>query len=157
MTTRRLTPSKSATRSCRSPASSTCAIGGPSVDAKEPRRSVYTKVLRNTHDPLLDVFDVPETFTSTARRNVTTTPTQALLMLNSPFMQQQAQAFAARLLREAGTDDGRIDLAFRLAFGRAATAQQKEQVARSSRSRRSGCRPARIGSARCWRRCAWCC
>lgn len=104
------------------------AMGGPSVDAKTPRRSVYTKVMRNTHDPLLDVFDAPETFTSTAQRNVTTTPTQALLMLNSPFMQQQAQAFATRLLKEAPTGDARIDLAFRLAFGRNATAQQQEQV-----------------------------
>jgi hypothetical protein len=60
---------------------------------------------------------------------VTTTPTQALLMLNSPFMQQQAQAFAARLLKEApANDEGRIDAAFRLVFGRAATVQQKEQV-----------------------------
>jgi hypothetical protein len=103
--------------------------GGPSADAKSPRRSIYTKVLRNSRDPLLDVFDPAETFTSTAQRNVTTTPTQALLMLNSPFMQQQAQAFAARLLKEApANDEGRIDAAFRLVFGRAATVQQKEQV-----------------------------
>jgi mono/diheme cytochrome c family protein len=103
--------------------------GGPSEDAKGPRRSIYTKVLRNTRDPLLDVFDPAETFTSIAQRNVTTTPTQALLMLNSPFMQQQAQAFAARLLKESPADeDGRIDAAFRLVFGRAATVQQKEQV-----------------------------
>jgi Protein of unknown function (DUF1553) len=104
-------------------------LGGPSVDAKAPRRSIYTKVLRNTHDPLLDVFDSPETFTSTAQRNVTTTPTQALLMLNSTFMQQQAQAFAARLLRDVPDDENaRVDLAFRLAFGRPARAQEKEQI-----------------------------
>jgi hypothetical protein len=100
--------------------------GGPSVDAKEARRSVYTKVLRNTRDPLLDVFDPPETFTSTAQRNVTTTPTQALLMLNSPFMQQQAQAFAARLVKQARSDADRIDSAFTLAFGRAPSATQRE-------------------------------
>jgi hypothetical protein len=105
------------------------AIGGPSVDAKTPRRTVYTRVLRNSHDPLLDVFDAPETFTSTAQRNVTTTPTQALLMLNSPFMQQQALAFAERLLTDVpDSEDGRIDLAFRLAFGRPATEQQTAQV-----------------------------
>jgi hypothetical protein len=101
-------------------------MAGPSVDAKEPRRSIYTKVLRNSRDPLLDVFDPPETFTSTAQRNVTTTPTQALLMLNSPFMQQQAQAFAARLRKEATSDDGRIDAAFRLVFGRPPTSAQQD-------------------------------
>jgi hypothetical protein len=102
-------------------------MGGPGVDAKEPRRSVYTRVLRNTHDPLLDVFDSPDTFASTAQRNVTTTPTQALLMLNSPFMQQQAQAFAARLLKDAPADDtARIDVAFRIAYGRPATSSQKD-------------------------------
>jgi cytochrome c553 len=102
-------------------------MSGPSVDAKEPRRSVYTKVIRNTRDPLLDVFDAPDTFSSAAQRNVTTTPTQALLMLNSPFMQQQAQAFAARLLKEAPAgEEARIDTAFRLAFGRPATVAQQD-------------------------------
>jgi Protein of unknown function (DUF1553) len=104
-------------------------MGGPSADAKEPRRSIYTKVLRNTRDALLDVFDPAETFTSTAQRYVTTTPTQALLMLNSPFMQQQAQAFAARLLKDApADDDARIDTAFCLVFGRSATREQMAQV-----------------------------
>ena len=103
--------------------------GGPSVDAKEPRRSVYTKVVRNTRDSLLDVFDAPETFTSTGQRNVTTTPTQALLMINSPFMQQRALDFAARLLKEHPKDEAaRIDMAFRLAFSRPPTAGQSDQV-----------------------------
>src|SRR5207253_7445270 len=60
--------------------------GGPSVEFKEPRRSVYLKWLRNTKEPLLDVFDIPDGFTSAARRNVTTTSTQALFMINSPLM-----------------------------------------------------------------------
>src|SRR5262249_25440331 len=39
--------------------------GGPSVEAAKPRRTIYTKVIRNTRDPLLDVFDAPEGFNST--------------------------------------------------------------------------------------------
>jgi hypothetical protein len=64
--------------------------GGPSAATSEPRRSIYTKAKRNTRDPLLELFDAPESFTSTSQRNVTTTPMQALLMVNSPFMLRQA-------------------------------------------------------------------
>src|SRR5205807_1803175 len=46
--------------------------GGPSVATAAPRRTVYTKVKRNTRDPLLELFDAPESFTSTSQRNVTT-------------------------------------------------------------------------------------
>ncbi len=101
--------------------------GGPSVDPAEPRRTVYTKVLRNTRDALLDVFDSPEGFNSTAERNVTTTPTQSLLMLNSPAMLKRAEAFAARLLRESSADESRrISEAYRLALGRAPSPSEHE-------------------------------
>ena len=102
------------------------AMGGPSVDAKEPRRSVYTKLKRNAPDPLLDVFDAPEGLSSTALRNVTTTPPQALLLFNSPFMLGQAKAFADRLDREKSEDT--IERAYRLAFGRGATRAEKVQA-----------------------------
>ncbi len=99
--------------------------GGPSVEPREPRRSVYCKVMRNTRDPLLDVFDWPENFQSTAQRNVTTTPTQALLLLNSPFMLRQAQDFAACLQKEQpSTNDALIDAAIRRAWGRPATPEE---------------------------------
>ena len=100
--------------------------GGPSADPKEPRRTVYTKVRRNTRDPLLDVFDSPEAFTSTAQRNVTTTPTQALLMFNSPFLLAQAKALADRLEKEKNADFA--DRAFRLVLGRAIRADERTQV-----------------------------
>jgi hypothetical protein len=97
--------------------------GGPSVDAAKPRRTIYTKTLRNTRDPLLDVFDVPELINSSGLRNVTTTPTQALLMINSPFMVEQATSLAKRLDK---AKEGRIDAAFRLTFGRAPTEGEKQ-------------------------------
>jgi len=101
-------------------------MGGPSVDPKEPRRSIYTKIRRNTREPLMDVFDAPEGFTSTAQRNVTTTPTQALLMFNSPFMLGQAKAFADRVEREQSADN--IDRAYFLALGRKAGRDEKAQA-----------------------------
>src|SRR5262249_29494225 len=87
-------------------------------DAGQARRTVYTKVYRNTRDSLLDVFDAPEGFTSTAERNVTTTPTQALLMFNSASLAQRARSLATRLQRAHADDAARIDTAFRLLYAR---------------------------------------
>jgi hypothetical protein len=92
--------------------------GGPADEPEQPRRAVYTKVKRNTHDALLDALDAPDGSISTSLRNVTTTPTQALLMINGPWVWERARAFAGRLRREAPDDSGRIDLAYRLTLGR---------------------------------------
>jgi hypothetical protein len=101
-------------------------MGGPGALAGQPRRTIYTKVLRNRRDPLLDVFDSPEGFTSTAQRNVTTTATQALLLFNSRSLLQRAQALAARLTRDGRASDGeRVTAAYRLAYGRRPTAAEQ--------------------------------
>jgi hypothetical protein len=101
------------------------ALGGPSVDHREPRRTVYCKVMRNVRDPLMEVFDAPESFHSTAQRNVTTTANQSLLMLNSQYMLKQAEQFAARLTKEKHTsDEALVGAALRHAFGRSATADE---------------------------------
>ena len=94
--------------------------GGPSADFSKPRRSIYSRVLRNSKDPLLEVFDAPEGFQSASGRNVTTTPTQALLMINSNYMLDQAAELAERIDREHPSNDvsGKVDAAFRLVFGR---------------------------------------
>ena len=106
--------------------------GGPAADFSKPRRSIYSRVMRNTRDPLLDVFDAPEGFQSAANRNVTTTPTQALLMINSSYMLEQAEDFAARVSRENPSYDqvSRIEAAFRLAFGRVPTDDERRASVR---------------------------
>ncbi len=96
--------------------------GGPSVPASKPRRSIYTEQRRNTPDPLLDVFDSADGFNSTAERDITTTPTQALLMINSKEALSRAAEFARRIQKEAGNDrDSQIRAAYRLGFGREAS------------------------------------
>ena len=93
--------------------------GGPSVPASKPRRSIFTEQRRNSPDPLLDVFDSADGFSSTPERNVTTTPTQALLMINSKDSLAHAAEFARRVQSEAGTErEAQIIVAHRLAFGR---------------------------------------
>ena len=94
-------------------------MGGPAVDPNLPRRSVYTKVHRNSHDPILEAFDAPETFSSAPTRNATTTATQALLMINGRWPLERAQAFARRLRASgAKTNADLVAEAYRVAFGR---------------------------------------
>lgn len=96
--------------------------GGPSVAASKPRRAIFTEQRRNSPDPLLDVFDSADGFSSTPERNITTTPTQALLMINSKDSLARAAEFARRVKSESGDDrEVQIALAYRLAFGRDAT------------------------------------
>jgi hypothetical protein len=97
-------------------------MGGPGVAAAEPRRTVYAKVMRNTHDPLCDAFDAPDGSNTTPTRNVTITPTQSLILINGAWTLDRARALARRLERQAGSDTaGRVTLAYRLAFGREPT------------------------------------
>ncbi|AMV21427.1 DUF1553 domain-containing protein [Planctomyces sp. SH-PL14] len=85
----------------------------------ELRRMVYQAKPRVELDTLFGAFDCPDAGQIAPRRNLSTTPLQALGMLNSEFMQQQSQAFAERIQREAPDSvDRQVRLAFSLAFGR---------------------------------------
>ncbi len=75
------------------------APGGPSVSSDQPRRTIHTKALRNTPDPLLQSFDAPDAFRSTGARQNTTTATQSLLLVNGQWMQRRSQALAGELRR----------------------------------------------------------
>ena len=68
------------------------------------RRSVYVHVKRSLRVPLLESFDAAETDKSCPVRFVTTLPTQALGMLNSAFLNEEAEKFARRLRQETGDD-----------------------------------------------------
>jgi len=69
---------------------------------------------------MLGTHDCPDSTIPEPKRVVTTTPLQALTLLNSSFILDQAQYFAERLEREAGKNRTvQIERAFRLAFGRA--------------------------------------
>lgn len=100
---------------------------GPSVRATSPRRTVYTKIIRNEQDPLLDVFDAPDGVASVSERNKTTTSMQALFLINSDWSLQQARQLAARLKKEnLGSDQQRIERAWWLMYGRQASAEEAE-------------------------------
>jgi hypothetical protein len=71
---------------------------------------------------MFQVFDLPEQNITAGARNVSTVPTQALTLLNDPFVLRQAQIFADRVRQEAGDDPARtVDLAYRIALTRPPT------------------------------------
>jgi hypothetical protein len=100
-------------------------IGGPAVEAAKPRRSVYTKVRRNVRDPLLDVFDVADGLSTMPTRNVTTTPIQALLMINGPWMISRGKA-AVAVVRSQGIKeaDKQVEALYVQVLGREPTDEE---------------------------------
>ena len=89
------------------------------------RRSVYLMTQRIQRHPFLALFDGPDTNASTAGRTTTTTPLQALFLMNDPFVHEQARALATRLRKEGATDDARIERAFLLLFARPPSAEER--------------------------------
>ena len=87
------------------------------------RRSVYVPVFRNALFEFFDVFDFPNPNLVGGRRVQSTRSTQALYLLNSPYVRAMAEAFAARLAREgqATKPEESIVRAYRLALGRPPT------------------------------------
>ena len=118
-------------------------IGGPSVKPYQPpglwqeksgaqykpdtgeglhRRSLYTFWKRTSPPPSMMIFDVAKRDVCVARRQVTNTPLQALVLLNDPQFVEAARALAERVLAEGGrSEDERITFAFRLLTGRRPT------------------------------------
>jgi hypothetical protein len=101
------------------------------------RRSVYVFVRRNTRYPLFESLDMPDPHESCARRNITTSPLQALHLFNSRMTLEWAQHFAGRVIQKAGADPMKqIDTAYRLAFGRAPDPQERETIKNFLRQQR---------------------
>jgi mono/diheme cytochrome c family protein len=96
-------------------------IGGPSVPPAQPRRTIDTRLVRNTLDGLLGAFDAPDGNRVVSRRDTTTTATQALFLINGDWALSRARALAVRVERCAppSTDDReRVVLVYRLVFSR---------------------------------------
>lgn len=86
------------------------------------RRGVYQIPARGIRDDLLGNFDCPDSSERTPQRTSTTTALQALSLLNSRFISQQADLFAARVQGQVGANPtAQVRTAFQLAFGRTPT------------------------------------
>lgn len=85
-----------------------------------PRRSVYLPVIRNNVFDFFQAFDFVEPHVANGKRASTVIASQALYLLNNPFVTAQATAFAATVRRAGGDADG-VKAAYLRAFARPAT------------------------------------
>jgi hypothetical protein len=110
--------------------SATAAAGGWRTEkdpAQSDRRSVYIFVRRNLPYPLLQEFDAANTFESCDYRKNTVTAPQSLDLLNNELVLDWARSLAGRVLNDSGlTPAAQVDRAFRLAYGRAASADEQK-------------------------------
>lgn len=120
-------------------------IGGPSVfppiptslnagplwqtsnDPKDhTRRSLYVFTRRSVPYPLLEPFDMASSQQAHSKRDVTTTPLQALTLINSDQIFKWSQALAGRVIREAGADEAaQLDRLYQILFARTPDASEK--------------------------------
>jgi hypothetical protein len=106
---------------------SAVAPDGPGLN----RRTVFRAWARGGRSAFLDAFDCPDPSTTAPRRRVTTTPLQALSLLNNALVLHLADVLGNRLACEAGTDPrDQVELAYRLAYSRRPQpAEQREAIA----------------------------
>lgn len=94
------------------------------------RRTIYRFTPRGGRSPFLDTFDCPDPSTTAPRRATTTTPLQALSLLNNPLVFHVADQLAQRVRREAGNDvAGQIGRIYLLAYARPA---EPEEIAKAT-------------------------
>jgi hypothetical protein len=96
-----------------------------SDDPAMQRRTVYRMNVSTGGEPMLEALDCPVPSVKTPKRAITTTPLQALSLMNGAFASRMAKTFAARVRNEAGANvDAQVDRAFRLALARRPTEQE---------------------------------
>lgn len=105
------------------------AMFGQSVLDNTTRRSVYLRVKRSELIPIMTMFDAPEPTQSIGERIVTTVPTQALAMMNSPMVRQQAEKLAARIHPNKDVPLATsIDRGYQIAFSRTPTDAERTRM-----------------------------
>ena len=90
------------------------------------RRSIYVFMRRSMRVPFFEVFDVPDGMQSRGVRELTTVPTQALMLMNNQFVRDQAAHFANRIRKAVGNDNLKhiVEEAYWLALSRSPTNEE---------------------------------
>lgn len=122
----------------------TTMYGRAGLDVKVPRRSIYLNVKRSEPIGFLQVFDQPEPVQPVGARGVATVPTQALTMMNSPFVRSAAESLAKRVTATDPqvSDAAAVDTCFMAAVSRLPTAAEREGFANLLAARRGDGGPA---------------
>jgi len=95
------------------------------------KRSVYLMTQRLFKHPFLGLFNGPETNETTGTRNSSNLPTQALYLMNSPFLSELAAAFAKRILRSQTLEEKQIQSAYQILFSRNPTLTEQSEFSQS--------------------------
>jgi hypothetical protein len=95
-------------------------------DFKTPRRTLYIMTVRSDRAGYGPLFDAADSTASVDRRTVSTVAPQALFLMNDPFIIEQAQALAKRLLAIPNDDHAHIVRAYLLLYGRSPTAKETQ-------------------------------
>ena len=90
------------------------------------RRTVYRFNPRGGRSALLDTFDCPDSAATTPRRAITTTPLQALSLLNNVFVLRMSEYFAARVKESSDSAEAQVIHAWRLSVNREPTRVELE-------------------------------
>jgi len=90
------------------------------------RRMLYQERMRRVDDRMFTAFDFPDCGQVRAKRPVSTTPLQALNLMNSDFVIDQAKRIAARATKDASGDETKVERCFELLLGRKPDAQECE-------------------------------
>lgn len=97
-------------------------IWKPLNEQEASRRTVYALIKRSMVVPMLEVLDLCDSTRSSAKRNITSVPTQALTLFNGEFVNRQSRHFADRLYQDVGgSPEKQIERAYRLALCRVPT------------------------------------
>jgi hypothetical protein len=97
--------------------------------APNHHRSVYLPILRDLVPEVLDAFDFAEPTMVTGNRDVTTVSTQALYLMNNPFVIAQAKGLANRVQSAPARDDAdRIELTYQYALARPPTSAERQRA-----------------------------
>jgi len=95
------------------------------------RRSLYTYWKRTVPPPNMVAFDAPNREICTVARPSTTTPLQALVLLNDPQFVEAARAFAERIIKHDTDDTARLRWAFEECVARKPTGDELEVLTKS--------------------------
>jgi len=98
------------------------------VDYNFNRRSIYLPVIRNHLHPMFQLFDYSDASVINGNRQTSTLATQALYMMNSPFIDEQTTALTKLVLKQRTDSNDRIQLLYEKCFGRLPTELEVQQA-----------------------------
>ena len=106
------------------------------AESEFSRRTVYRINVNSGKDPLLDSFDCPDPSVKTPKRGVTTTPLQALELMNNAFIQRQANHLSEQAMQSANNDlSGAVEFAYEFALSRKPNHEERQRALVAAQNR----------------------